>query len=438
MSIVVQKFGGSSVADAEKIRRCAARAAATRREGNSVVVVVSAMGDTTDDLLELAAQITGVPAKRELDMLMSTGEQVSIALLTMSLQAMGEDAVSMTGGQLGILTDDRHTKARIKSINTARIRAELARGRIVVAAGFQGVSDDGQITTLGRGGSDTTAVAIAAALQNDQAAAREGLSVVCEIYTDVDGVYTADPRKVPGARKLERISYEEMLELASLGAGVMHNRAVMFGQNHNVPIHVRHSQKPDAGTMILKESPEMEDVAVVGCALKPDLGRISLRRVPNRAGVQAAIFKHISDANIAVDDIVQTEYGDTATISFTVEHNELSDVKAAAHRALEEQGSGELAIEIGLAKVSAVGVGMRSHTGVATTMFKALGENGIFIHNITTSEIKISCIIPKEQGEKALRVVHDAFGLDGTPTETAAGTLKDPAPKRTRTKSAVR
>lgn len=269
----------------------------------------------------------------------------------------------------------------------------------------QGATGSGDITTLGRGGSDTTAVALAAALDI------ETQGGVCEIYTDVDGVYTADPRKVPGARKITRISYEEMLELASLGAGVMHNRAVMFGQKYGVPIHVRHSMKPDEGTMIIRETPDMEDIAVVGCALKQDLGRISLRRVPNRPGTQAAIFRHIADASVVVDDIMQTEYGDTANISFTVDHADLADVKLAAGKALEEIGTGELAIEIGLAKVSAVGAGMRTHTGVASTMFDALGRAGIPINNITTSEIKISCILPMQHGERALQVVHDAFGL---------------------------
>ncbi|QOJ18645.1 MAG: aspartate kinase [Phycisphaeraceae bacterium] len=405
MPTLVQKFGGSSVATPEKIRHCASRAAAARRDGSDVIVVVSAMGDTTDDLLALAAAITDCPHKRELDMLLATGEQVSIALMTMALHALGMDAISMTGAQMGIVTDEVHTKARIRAINVDRIRAELSRGRIIVAAGFQGATGSGDITTLGRGGSDTTAVALAAALDI------ETQGGVCEIYTDVDGVYTADPRKVPGARKITRISYEEMLELASLGAGVMHNRAVMFGQKYGVPIHVRHSMKPDEGTMIIRETPDMEDIAVVGCALKQDLGRISLRRVPNRPGTQAAIFRHIADASVVVDDIMQTEYGDTANISFTVDHADLADVKLAAGKALEEIGTGELAIEIGLAKVSAVGAGMRTHTGVASTMFDALGRAGIPINNITTSEIKISCILPMQHGERALQVVHDAFGL---------------------------
>jgi aspartate kinase len=417
MALVVQKFGGSSVADPQKILHCAGRAAAAHRNGDQVVVVVSAMGDTTDDLIDLAAQITDKPSQREMDMLLTTGEQVSIALMTMALHRHGVDAVSMTGPQMGIITDESHTRARICSIDSGALEGELARGRVVVAAGFQGISRDGQLTTLGRGGSDTTAVAIAAALGVGPGGKYQG--GVCEIYTDVDGVYTADPRLVRNARKLDRISYEEMLELASLGAKVMHNRSVVFGQKYDVPIHVRHSARPDAGTMIVKETPDMEAITVVGCALKPELGRISLRRVPNTAGVQAGIFRHIAATGAVVDDIVQVEYGDTASVSFTVDHQEMAEVKVAAERALQEIGRGELAIEIGLAKVSAVGVGMRSHSGVAYTMFKALGDAGIHIANITTSEIKISCIVPKEHGRRALQVVHDAFGL-GQPREQGA------------------
>ncbi len=408
MAVVVQKFGGTSLADPQRIRSCAERAAAARREGNQVVVVVSAMGDTTDQLIELARQVTDHPSQRELDMLLTTGEQVSIALLTMSLHQLGADAVSMTGPQLGIMTDGLHTRARIRSIDTGCLREELDRGRIIVVAGFQGMSSEGQITTLGRGGSDTTAVAIAAALGVGGVGQEEGC---CEIFTDVDGVYTADPRHVPNARKLDRIGYEEMLELASLGAGVLHNRAVVFGQKYGVPIRVRHSARLDEGTMITREASGMEHGSVVGCALKAELGRISLRRVPNTPGMQAMIFERIARTGVVVDDIMQTEYESTATVSFTVDHCDLADVKVAVEHALAEIGRGELAVEVGLAKVSAVGAGMRTHSGVAATMFKALGDAGIQIANITTSEIKISCIVPKERGEEALRAVHDAFGL---------------------------
>jgi aspartate kinase len=411
MATIVQKFGGTSVGDAQRIMRCAKRVAETRAAGNDVAVVVSAMGDTTDDLIALAESITGEPDRREMDMLMATGEQVSVALVAMALQKLGVPAVSLTGGQVGIRTTDAHRKARITSIDPSRLREEFGRGRIPVVAGFQGTAPNGDITTLGRGGSDTTAVALAAAL--DVA----GDGGYCDIFTDVDGVYTADPRIVKNAAKLAVISYEEMLELAALGAGVMHARAVMFGEKYGVPIHVRHSQKPDTGTMItteaiVREKHGMEDIVVVGAALKADLGRVSLRRIPNTIGVQGMIFDKISKANIMVDDIVQTEFGDMASISFTVDHADLADVKIAASQVLDALGTGELAIEIGLAKVSAVGNGMKSHTGVASRMFRALGEANVPIHNITTSEIKISCIVPKEHGHAALRTVHDAFNLE--------------------------
>jgi aspartate kinase len=422
MALIVQKYGGTSVGDPERLRRCAARSVQTQRDGHQVVVVVSAMGHATDHLIDLAGQVAARPSPRELDMLMATGEQVSIALMAMAIQSQGGQAVSMTGGQLGIRTDAGHTRARIRQIDASRIRAELDRGRIVVAAGFQGITEDGEITTLGRGGSDTTAVALAAALAASPPAtpATPATRTVCDIFTDVDGVYTADPRLVPTARKLERISYEEMLELASLGAGVMQSRAVLFGQKYSVPIHVRHSAKPDAGTLITTETPAMEDIAVVGCALKRDLGRISLRRVPNNPGVQGMVFRHIADRNIVVDDIMQTDHGDRANLSFTVEHGDLADVKLAAAQALEELGTGELAVEIGLAKVSAVGVGMRTHSGVAARMFAALGDADIPIANITTSEIKISCIVPQEHAETALQVVHDAFELSDPPSLSVA------------------
>jgi aspartate kinase len=405
MAIVVQKYGGTSLADPDRIAHCASRAVAAYEQGHHVVVVVSAMGHTTDQLLELAGKVTDRPRQRELDILLATGEQASTALMAMAIHNHGVDAVSFAGHHLGIITDPVHCKAKIRSIDVDRIHFELDASRIVVAAGFQGVSIDGQITTLGRGGSDTTAVALAAALGTSIAPA------TCEIYTDVHGVFTADPRKVASARKLDRISYEEMLELASLGAGVMHSRAVMFGRNYNVPIHVRHSASPEPGTMIIEETPDMEHVSVVGCALTPDLGRVSLRKIPNQPGVEATIFKHIAAADVLVDDIMQIEYGDNVDISFTVDFQDLAEIKPAAQHALEELGRGEMAVEVGLAKVSVVGVGMRTHTGVAATMFKALAEADINIANITTSEIKISCIVAREHGEQALRTVHDAFGL---------------------------
>lgn len=408
MGLSVLKFGGTSVASPDLMLAAARRVADLWRQSRRVAVVVSAMGHTTDELLELADAINPHPPRRETDMLLATGEQVSIALLSMALHSLGIPATSMTGPQVAIRTTASHTRARIRSIETARILAELNAGRVVVVAGFQGVTEDGQITTLGRGGSDTTAVALAAALAAD----------VCEIFTDVDGVYTADPRLVPDARKLERISYDEMLELAVLGAGVMHSRAVQFGQRYNVPIHVRHSRKIDAGTLITRESPEMENASVVGCALKENLGRVSLRDLPNKPGVDAAIFNALAEADINVDDIIQNEAsGGGMNISFTVEHRDLADIKPAMERVLAECGRGEQLIDVGLSRVSVVGLGMRHHTGVAAKMFTALADAGINIFNITTSEIKISCIINRSDGEKALKAVHAAFDLaDGQPT----------------------
>ena len=414
MPIIVQKFGGTSVADPARIMRCAQRVVDARRAGNDVVVVVSAMGHTTDELIDLAGRITPSPSPREMDMLMATGEQVSVALMAMALHSLGCDAVSMTGGQAGMETDGAHRKARITHIGGTALHTALRAGAIPVVCGFQGVGPDGAITTLGRGGSDTTAVALASALD---VAADGG---ACEIFTDVDGVYTVDPRVVPTATKLRHISYEEMLELAALGAAVMHPRAVLFGEKFGVPIHVRHSQKPDEGTLIVPEEQIMEDIVVVGCALKPDLGRITLKGLPRTDGLQALIFEPLAAANISVDDILQTEFGDTTTIAFTVEHGDISDVKGLCQRLTAQLGAGEIDVEVGLAKVSAVGTGMKSHSGVASRMFRALADAGIRIHNITTSEIKISCIVDRPRGEDALRVVHDAFGLSSGAGVTSA------------------
>ncbi len=404
MGLSVLKFGGTSVATPELITAVAARVAAVHRSGRRVVVVVSAMGHTTDELVRLGDAVNPTPPRREVDMLLSSGEQVSIALLAMALHSLNVPAVSHTGPQIGIQTTESHTRARIRSIDTTRLLRELDAGQVVVVAGFQGVTDDGQITTLGRGGSDTTAVALAAALAADS----------CEIFTDVDGVYTADPRLVPEARKLDRITYDEMLELAVLGAGVMHSRAVQFGQRYRVSIHVRHSRKSDAGTLITEENPDMENASVVGCALKENLGRVSLRDLPNKPGVDAAVFVALSQADINVDDIIQNEASNNGmNMSFTVEHRDLADIKPAMERVLAELGRGELSIDVGLSRVSVVGLGMRSHTGVAAKMFVALADAGINIFNITTSEIKISCIINRNEGERAIKAVHSAFGLAG-------------------------
>src|SRR5262245_21377126 len=410
MGLIVQKFGGTSVADADRIHRAARRAIAAKEKGNEVVVVVSAMGDTTDDLIDLAKKVCCYggndvnPPKREMDQLLATGEQVTIALLAMALHAQGHEAISFTGGQIGLVTDNAFSKARIQSINKQRIFEQLKEGKIVIIAGFQGITPDGDTTTLGRGGSNARLVAIGAVLEAD----------VCENYTDVDGIYTADPRIVKSARKIERISYDEMLELSGLGASVLQTRAVEFAKKYNVPLHVRNSGNDKPGTWIVSETPNMEHIVVSGAALKKDLIRVGIKQVPDRPGIAAKIFGDIASANIVVDDIIQTVMDDnTANISFTVEHGDLHDIKPAVEKLTKELGGKTQAIyNDKLAKVSVVGVGMRTHTGVAQRMFKALADAKVNIQNITTSEIKISCIIDKEDGPKALQVVHDAFELE--------------------------
>lgn len=405
MSIVVMKFGGTSVANAARIRAAARRATQTRQRGHQVVMVVSAMGDATDHLLDLARQISPDPPKRELDQLLATGEQVTISLVAMALEEMGARAISFTAGQIGIVTDDIHTKARIQSIDVRRIREQLDAGRIVIVAGFQGVTESGAVTTLGRGGSNVSLVAIAAALGAD----------VCENYTDVDGIYTADPRIVPKARKIGRISYDEMLELASLGAAVLQNRAVEFAKKYNVPIHVRSSLNTKQGTMIVAESESMERIVVSGAALKDKLARVTLRNVPDRPGVAARIFHTIANAHVVVDDIIQTtDEQKRATVSFTIDLADLEDLRKVVAGLCKALGC-KAVFQDHLAKVSVVGVGMRTHTGVAERMFSALAQARINIQNITTSEIKISCLIDRDQGRKALRVVHDAFDLGRKP-----------------------
>jgi len=408
--LIVQKFGGTSVADAERIHRAARRAIAAKEAGNQICVVVSAMGHTTDELIELARKVCyfagceSNPPKREMDQLLATGEQVTIALMAMAIHAQGHEAISFTGGQIGLVTDNAFSKARIQSINQQRILDQLAHGKICIIAGFQGVTPEGDFTTLGRGGSNATLVAIGAILKAD----------VCENYTDVDGIYTADPRIVPKARKIDRISYDEMLELSGLGASVLQTRAVEFAKRYNVKLHVRNSQNDNEGTWIVAETPNMEHIVVSGAALKKDLTRVTIKGVPDRPGIVATIFGTIADANIMVDDIIQTVLDDkSATVSFTVEHGELHDITPVVDRLCKELGAKAAPIyHAGLAKVSAVGVGMKSHTGVAARMFKALADAKINIENITTSEIKISCFVEKEQGNKALQVVHDAFELE--------------------------
>jgi aspartate kinase len=405
MPTLVMKFGGTSVADPERIRRAARRVAEAKADGHQVAVVVSAMGHTTDELIGLAGKVAREPARRELDALMSTGEAVSAALTAMALEDQGLPARSLNAFQCAMRTDGGHGRARLEGVDADGLHRMLEQGVIPVVTGFQGIAASGDITTLGRGGSDTTAVAIAAAL----AVQRDG--GCCEIYTDVDGVHTADPRLVPDAPKLGAITYDEMLELAAMGAGVMHARAVVFGQRHGVPIHVRHSQRPEPGTMIQRETPHMESIAVIGCALKTDLGRVHLQGLPRTAGVQGLVFSAIASRGLIVDDIIQTEGANAVDLAFTVEHGDLPEVKTAVGEVLQRLGSGRIDLEIGLAKVSAVGTGMRSHAGVASRMFQVLGDAGVPIRNITTSEIRISCLVPQEHGERSLRLVHEAFGL---------------------------
>lgn len=405
MALIVQKFGGSSVADAQRLHRAAKRAIAAQEQGHQVVVVVSAMGDATDDLIEQAKEVCGdvSPPKREMDQLLATGEQVTIALMAMAIYAQGKQAISFTGGQIGMVTDDSFTKARIQSVNKKTIFEQLDAGKIVIVAGFQGITPDGHFTTLGRGGSNATLVALGAVLKAE----------VCENFTDVDGIFTADPRICKNARKIERISYDEMLELSGLGASVLQTRAVEFAKKYGVPIHVRNSQNENPGTWIVAETPNMEHIVVSGAALKKDLTRVSVKNVPDRPGIAAKIFGDIAEANIVVDDIIQNVMDDnTANISFTVEHGDLHDIRKVVDQIVKDLGhKTQATYQEDLAKVSVVGVGMRVHTGVAQRMFRALADAGVNIQNITTSEIKISCIIAKEQAPKALQIVHDAFEL---------------------------
>ena len=402
MSLIVQKYGGSSVANAEKIKNVARRVAKARKAGHQMVVVVSALGDTTDDLIELAHQITPSPDDREMDMLLSTGEQVSVALLAIAIHSLGVKAKSFTGPQVGIITDKFHTKARILDINTDRIREALREGFVVIVAGFQGKTISGEITTLGRGGSDLTAVALAKALKAD----------CCEIYTDVDGVYTADPRIVPDARKIEVISYDECLELAALGAKVMHSRSVEVGKKFNVPIYVRNSGHEGPGTLITKENKKMEDVLVSGVALTEDEAKITLFQIPDKPGVAAKIFVKLAKANINIDMIIQNKTQTNATdISFTVFKNELSKALPVVKEIVREMEVKEFTCDEKIAKVSVVGVGMKHHSGIASRMFASLAKEKINIQMISTSEIKISCVIDLVRGKEAIRAIHKEFEL---------------------------
>ncbi len=407
MPLIVQKFGGTSVATPEKIQAAARKAIRAQNEGNQVVVVVSAMGHQTDHLIELARQVNAEPPAREMDMLLSTGEQVSVALMAMAIHKFDKKAVSLTGAQMGIRTDSSYTKARIKTISTDRIRRLLDEGNIVIAAGFQGIDDDFNITTLGRGGSDTTAVALAAVLGAD----------ACEIYTDVDGVYTTDPRLLPEARQMGLISYDEMLELASLGAGVMHNRSIEFAKKFHVPIRVRSSFSDAPGSMIVS-IPESPSVPVCGAALTLDEARLTIKGVLDSPGMSYEIFKRLADRKITVDMIVQNIGMDNrADISFTVPSDELRDAQRAIQEAMPLVQASGVTIDDAVAKVSVVGLGMAEQSGVAEKMFAALAAAGINIQMITTSEIKISCLVQRSAGTQALRAVHSAFELDKKPTD---------------------
>jgi len=402
MAVIVQKYGGSSVADAQKIMNVARRVAETAAGGHRLVVVVSAMGKTTDSLVALAHQITPTPDPRETDMLLATGEQVTIALLAMALHSLGFKARSFTGAQVSLVTDAAHTKARIRRIGGERVRAALEAGEIVIVAGFQGVSPDNEITTLGRGGSDLTGVALAAALPAD----------VCEIYTDVDGVYTADPNVVPDARKLPRISYDEMLEMASLGAKVLQSRSVEFAKKYGVPVHVRSTFKADPGTLVTREDSGMEEAVVTSVTHDRNQAKVSILRVPDRPGVAAQVFGAVADQNIVVDMIVQNISRDGFTdMSFTLPRGDRARSVTALEDVARRVGAEGVQFNDRVAKISIVGVGMRSHSGVAARMFAVLSKEGVNIQMISTSEIAVSCVVDDKYAELAVRALHEAFEL---------------------------
>ena len=409
MSLFVQKFGGTSVGDIGRIEAVADKVAGFRADGHSIVVVVSAMSGETNRLIELAHQVQDRPVPREMDVLVSTGEQVTTALLSMALNKRGVKAKSYNGSQVRILTDDAHTKARIREIDDQRLHTDLEQGYVIVVAGFQGVDEHGNITTLGRGGSDTTAVALAAALKADE----------CQIYTDVDGVYTTDPRVVDGARRLEKITFEEMLEMASMGSKVLQIRAVEFAGKYSVPLRVLHSFQDGPGTLItIEDDSEMETPTIAGIAFNRDEAKLTIAGVPDMPGVAYHILGPIGEANIEVDVIVQNVAHDKTTdFTFTVSRNDLERAEEVLNKVAQELNAREVTSDNKVAKVSVVGVGMRSHAGVASQMIAALAEVGINIRMITTSEIKISVIIEEKFLELAVRSLHSSFGLEKEPTE---------------------
>jgi aspartate kinase len=403
MALIVQKYGGTSVANTDRIKNVAARVAKYRKEGDQVVVVVSAMSGVTDNLIKLAKEIMPLPSEREMDMMLATGEQTTIALTAMALHAINVDAVSLTGAQAGIVTDGVHTKAKIQNITPKQVHTLLDSGKVVIVAGFQGQTPDGHITTLGRGGSDLTAIALAAALGAD----------LCQIYTDVDGVYTADPRIVPTARKLKEISYDEMLELASLGAKVMQSRSVEFAKKFGVVFEVRSSLNDNPGTIVKEETASMEDVVIRGVSLDKNQAKVTIVGVPDKPGVAARVFNALADSAINVDMIVQNVSSNAGTpatdISFTVDKPDLLKASRVIEGLKGEIGYRESSADEKIGKLSIVGVGMRSHSGVAAKMFQTLATEGVNIDMISTSEIKISVVIELAKGEAAMRAVHKAF-----------------------------
>ena len=403
MALVVQKYGGTSVGTIEKIQNVARRVARTYDEGNDMVVVVSAMAGETNKLVALAEEMCEFPSEREYDVLVAAGEQVSIALLSMALQSMGYKAKSYLGWQIPIYTDNASSKARIEEIQDTNIREDLHNGTIVIVAGFQGIDRDNNITTLGRGGSDTSAVAVAAALQAD----------VCEILTDVDGVYTTDPRIVPEASKMEKVSYDEMLEMASLGSKVLQLRSVEFAKKYNVVVHVRSSLNDNPGTLVTKEDADMETVLVSGIAYNKDEAKIAVMRVPDKPGVAAQLFSPLSKANIMVDMIIQNVSHEGFTdLTFTVPRGDFKKALKIVEETATRIGAAGVQTNESIAKVSIIGVGMRSHSGIASKMFETLSAEGVNIQMISTSEIKVSCVIDDKYTELAVRVLHEAFGLD--------------------------
>jgi len=402
MKLVVQKYGGTSVGSIEKIKAIAKKVADRKKEGADIIVVVSAMAGETDKLVNMAHQISEIPERREFDMLLSTGERVTIALLAMALQSLGCDAISLTGRQSGIITNSSYTRAKIKYITGKRIRDALNQGKVVVVAGFQGIDEHENVTTLGRGGSDTTAVAIAAALKAE----------VCEIYTDVEGVFTTDPNIVPHARKLDKISYEEMLEMASLGAKVLHSRCLEFGKKYKIPILVKSTFGGGEGTLVTDEV-NMEESVVIGIAYNKNQAKITIAGVPDRPGIAAQIFGKVSKSDIVVDMIIQNvSEGGLTDVSFTVQKSDAKKTFLLMKELVPEIGAEDVKIDENITKISIIGAGMQGQSGIATTMFSSLAKENINIMMISTSEIKISCVIETKYTELAVRVLHDAFGLE--------------------------